>query len=172
VPRSGYLVALGAVVLLYVLSRTPAGASAAADLVGGVMNSVRGLRNNNPGNVRWSSANNWTGQVGNDGFGYAVFDERENGLRAMAKVLASYFRQGYNTPRSITARYAPPSDSNPTETYGRNVAKWIGVGIDQAIDFRQLPELMRAMIRMELGTVAAALVTDAQILDGIRRANV
>ena len=48
----------------------------------------RGVRNNNPGNVR--AGDDWQGMTGQDDKGFAVFARPEDGLRAMSKVLDTY----------------------------------------------------------------------------------
>ena len=83
----------------------------------------RGIRNKNPGNIRWNSLNNWVGQVGRDDAGYAVFSDAKWGIRAMGKVLESYHRNGTLSIRQIITRWAPAADRNDTEAYIRHVTK-------------------------------------------------
>jgi hypothetical protein len=49
-----------------------------------------GIQNNNPGNIAYTAANQWQGQVGQDSHGFVIFDTPANGLRAMFKLLKSY----------------------------------------------------------------------------------
>lgn len=102
--NKGLLVALATVVLL----------------VGGgtVAYKARGLRNNNPGNIRFNPNNDWAGQVGQDDAGYIIFDKPEYGIRAMGILLTNYYkRHGLNDVHGIITRWAPPSDNNPTQAY-------------------------------------------------------
>ncbi len=34
----------------------------------------RGIRNNNPLNIKWNAANNWNGQTGSDSGGFCIFN--------------------------------------------------------------------------------------------------
>jgi hypothetical protein len=49
-----------------------------------------GIANNNPGNIRWSAANNWDGQIGQDANGFVIFSDPVFGLRALFKLLETY----------------------------------------------------------------------------------
>ena len=51
---------------------------------------TRGIRNNNPGNIRVSK-DQWEGMTGDDG-AFVIFDSPESGVRALAKNLQSYGR--------------------------------------------------------------------------------
>ena len=93
---------------------------------------TRGIRNNNPGNIENNPRNPWQGFTGDDGR-YAIFDEAQNGIRALVKVLRSYKRQGIDTVAEIITRWAPPSE-NDTATYIRTVAGRIGVAQNERID--------------------------------------
>ncbi|WAL80953.1 hypothetical protein OYT13_13820 [Pandoraea sp. XJJ-1] len=93
----------------------------------------RGLRNNNPGNIRYGSFAKSQGAVGKDSGGFAVFQSAEDGLRALGDLLRSYARRGLNTVRGVINRWAPPSE-NDTGAYVGAVAKRLGVGEDQALN--------------------------------------
>lgn len=47
---------------------------------------------------------------------FETFDTAENGLRAMAKILITYFHEGDDTIEDIINRWAPPSENN-TDAY-------------------------------------------------------
>lgn len=81
-----------------------------------VYKKTRGLRNNNPGNIRYNSANNWVGQVGQDADGFVKFDKPVNGIRAMARTLQSYRNRGIITVDQIIATWAPAIENN-TQSY-------------------------------------------------------
>ncbi len=89
------------------------------------MNQIpRGIRNHNPGNIRWQDE--WLG-LKKDGKqqdpSFCVFISPVCGIRALAKVLKNYQRlYGLNTPRKIISRYAPPNE-NQTLAYINSVAK-------------------------------------------------
>ena len=113
---------------------------------------TRGLRNNNPGNIRFSSANNWQGQTGNDG-GYAIFSSAVLGIRALGKTVLSYVNKDGVTPTvtGIISRWAPASE-NDTASYIDDVSSKLGVDPNVALDVTQLlPQLLEAIISHENG---------------------
>ena len=83
----------------------------------------RGMRNNNPGNLRISN-NQWQGKVpvweNTDGE-FEQFKEYRYGVRAMIKLIQNYIRSGDNTLVTIISRYAPATE-NDTAAYIRAVA--------------------------------------------------
>lgn len=115
----------------------------------------RGIRNNNPGNIRHGA--NWHG-LNPDGRkidpAFCVFTTSVAGIRALAKVLINYKRiHGLNTVRQIISRYAPPNE-NQTTAYIQSVAKQLGVYPDTIIDIEErgvLTVFIKAVIRMENG---------------------
>lgn len=84
----------------------------------------RGIRNNNPGNIDFSKANDWLGQLPFDPAiesRFARFDSPQHGIRALAKTLLSYQRKhGLRTVRAMIGRWAPASENN-TGAYARAV---------------------------------------------------
>jgi len=111
----------------------------------------RGIRNNNPGNIRFSKYNNWLGQVGSDGE-YAIFDKPENGIRAIAKLLNNYnSRYGLSTVNGLISRWAPSSENN-TAAYVASVANQVGVDPLQRLNLGDvMPSLIAAIIKHENG---------------------
>ena len=115
----------------------------------------RGIRNNNPGNIRHCA--NWHG-LNPDGRkidpAFCVFTDSIYGIRALAKVLVNYKKiHGLNTVRQIISRYAPPNE-NQTTAYIQSVAKQLGVYPDTIIDIEErgvLTVFIKAVIRMENG---------------------
>jgi hypothetical protein len=93
---------------------------------------ARGLRNNNPGNIR-ASNDAWVGKVAVDDAGYIVFDTMAHGIRAMTIILRNYAnRYGANTVNTIIRRWAP-SIENDTESYIRDVSRRLGVSPDEYV---------------------------------------
>lgn len=116
----------------------------------------RGIRNNNPGNIRPGSP--WQGSLGSDGGpggGYLVFDTAANGLRALAKLLRNYQTSGQNTIRAIVTKWAPASDSNNTAAYIAQVVKALGIAADVPLNVRSndstLAKLVAAIVQHENG---------------------
>lgn len=161
VQRSTILVvALAASLVLYLLSRTQRGQSAAVDAVGFVSMTAqraadailpRGIRNKNPGNLEYLPASRaWRGQVGRDGR-FGVYQSAALGVRALAQQLLKYARSGKDSVREIITTWAPAHE-NQTEAYVRAVARALNVGPSDRIDVRaRLPELAVAIIKHENG---------------------
>lgn len=131
------------------------------------MSQPRGIRNNNPGNIRYDGTQ-WQGLAGNDN-GYAIFDSAASGLRALAKVLNTYrIKHGLQTVRGIISRWAPVSE-NDTAAYVDHVSALLAVSPDAPLDFDkdQLLGLMGAIIKHENGKQP---YSDAQLMDAAKAA--
>ena len=117
----------------------------------------RGLRNNNPGNIRRSKTR-YEGEVRpSRDREFKEFCSMAYGYRAMFTLLHSYERRyGLNTIRSMLTRYAPPTE-NFTDGYIRFVAMRTGIDADAAVDTlneRDMIAIVRAMSEIENGTPA------------------
>lgn len=109
----------------------------------------RGIRNNNPGNIR-ATGDQWQGMTGQDKDGFVQFAAPVYGVRAMARILTSYARQGQVTVRQIINRWAPPTE-NDTDAYVAHVAAELKVSPDAPVTERQWPALIAVMIEHENG---------------------
>ncbi|NHB92958.1 structural protein [Photorhabdus cinerea] len=116
----------------------------------------RGIRNNNPGNIRWGDY--WQGLVPGSqrtDKSFCQFASPEYGIRAIIKILQNYHKKyGINTVSGIISRYAPPNENN-TEGYVNRVCKDTGVTCDQAInvfDRAFMAKLIKAIITVENGS--------------------
>jgi len=90
----------------------------------------RGIRNNNPGNIRLSGVK-WVGQAFGADPDFVTFDKPENGIRAIAKTLYSYWLDdGIHTIRGAIYRWAPATENN-SAAYAADVAKQVGLGPDE-----------------------------------------
>ena len=129
----------------------------------------RGVRNNNPGNIRQSSKP-WQGEVKGTDTAYATFETPEAGIRAMAKNLLTYQdTHGLNTVSAIVSRWAPATE-NDTASYIATVAKAVGVKPDAQLNLNDpdtMSKIVKAMIRVENGKQP---YTDDQIGAGINAA--
>lgn len=89
----------------------------------------RGIRNNNPGNLRRTNIN-WQGKVPfaqSTDNAFEQFFAYKWGIRAMVKDLQNDFRvDGRKTIAALIAAYAPSSE-NDTSTYIQNVSSWTGI---------------------------------------------
>lgn len=86
----------------------------------------RGLRNNNPLNIR--KGQKWQGlDTPPDDGEFCRFTDITMGFRAAFKILHTYYyKYGLHTTRDIIARWAPEADGNQTKAYARFVASGIG----------------------------------------------
>lgn len=116
----------------------------------------RGIRNNNPGNIRWGDE--WQGLVSRKlrtDKSFCQFTTPEYGIRAMIIILRNYQRKhGLNTISGIIKRWAPPNENN-TQAYIISVAQATGVPPDQRIDTRDsrfMVKLLQAIIKHENGS--------------------
>jgi hypothetical protein len=110
----------------------------------------RGIRNNNPLNIRISS-DNWNGSVGDDG-SFIQFESPLFGIRAAARILKNYRdKYGLNTVAGIVNRWAPPSENN-TQSYINSVSGKVGVDANQALNDSDYKKLIAAMIYHENGS--------------------
>lgn len=118
----------------------------------------RGIRNNNPLNIR--KGNNWKGERPHQkDKEFEEFESMTYGVRAGFKILRNYIT-GYggktaclNTVRLIVRRWAPPTE-NATERYIDFVAKEMGIQPTDTISFRDkktMVNLVNAMIFVECG---------------------
>lgn len=132
---------------------------------------ARGLRNNNPLNIRWNVANKWVGQLEPDG-GFCVFDSPISGIRAGAVLIQAHYDRRYaiNIEKLIEI-WAPPNE-NDTGAYAATVAKLSGFGVADVLDFHSyehIKPVLMAMIRVECGSQP---YSDAQIDAGLARAGI
>ena len=78
----------------------------------------RGIRNNNPGNIRNSEANEWLGEVASkekQDEDFEEFQDMAHGVRAMMRLLVNYQRNyNLNTIRELIGRWAPRNENDTT----------------------------------------------------------
>ena len=92
---------------------------------------TRGLRNNNPLNIRRNQKTNWIGQCNKqEDRAFVQFRSMPYGYRAAFKVLQNY-RVLYDcmTLRQFIQRWAPPAENN-TDAYVKSVARTADVRPD------------------------------------------
>lgn len=111
----------------------------------------RGIRNNNPGNIRHGDS--WRGLApGQTDPDFCVFTSPEYGIRAMARILLNYQKKyGIRTIDGIISRWAPPSENN-TRSYITAVSRACQVAPTEIIDIAEyLPDIIPAIIQHENG---------------------
>lgn len=118
----------------------------------------RGLRNNNPGNIR-QNGDNFLGEIKPSADpSFKQFESIEYGYRAMFVTLNTYQRKhGLSTIRAMISRWAPPKDNNDTEAYIRAVSSESGVPENSHITSTNkdvMVPIVAAMSRVENGVTA------------------
>lgn len=118
------------------------------------MSTPRGIRNNNPLNIR-KNGTKWEGlrPIQNDN-SFFQFRTMAYGYRAGIKTIHTYFNKyGLRSIRRIIHRWAPPCE-NDTENYIKVVSERSGISPDAEIDIYNLQQMMAivsAMSYMENG---------------------
>jgi hypothetical protein len=125
----------------------------------------RGLRNNNPLNLR--KGVRWVGRTGDDG-AFDIFSSMYYGWRAgLHNFKTQYTKYGCTTISKLINRWAPPSE-NDTAKYIRFVANESGFGQDALIqlsDKETIAKILWAMAQMENGPeIAKKRLTYAELL--------
>jgi len=129
--------------------------------------SPRGIRNNNPGNIRRTS-DQWQGmRVIQTDRSFVQFTKPEYGFRAMARILKNYERRGLLSVRDIISTYAPTTD-NKTEMYIDFVATQLNTPSDTPLNLEEkLLPLIKAITIFENGPLYAGFYDDQTITTGI-----
>lgn len=117
------------------------------------MATPRGIRNNNPLNIR--IGNTWLGEVPNPTDSeFEQFVSVRYGLRAAFYILRRYIRRyGRNTPAKIIRAWAPANENN-TQRYIEVVCKRSLIAPDEVIDYADkntMVRLVKAMAFVECG---------------------
>lgn len=127
--------------------------------------SVRGIRNNNPGNIEYSDKNAWDGELQPEGR-FSRFTTPEHGIRALARIMRTYHKRGLNTVSKIAYEYAPPSE-NDTENYIKTVTNYMGIGRDVPIDTDNADALTSLVKGIMTAEITHIPYTGQQISDGV-----
>lgn len=118
---------------------------------------ARGVRNNNPLNIRYSAANKWQGK---DALPldpeFETFEDPIMGLRAGAVlIIAHYDRRGANTIAKLIKLWAPPKGKGPKGAYTQNTKAYIsgvaqdaGFSPDDVLDFHRYDHIRPVMVAM------------------------
>jgi hypothetical protein len=140
----------------------------------------RGLRNNNPGNIRIAN-NNWKGKVPvseNTDKSFEQFQDFEGikgmvwGVRALTKLGWTYLKQNPDhTIKTFISKYAPNTENN-TVAYAQAVAKFLGVTVDAKVkviygDAVKQYLFILAIIKHENGM----LYDEKEVSDGVALGN-
>ena len=116
----------------------------------------RGLRNNNPGNIRRNS-DVFQGEKTSSDREFKQFKSMAYGYRAIFKILSNYYRNyKLDTIRKMIGRWAPENE-NDTDAYVKAVSDYAGIPADDPInvnDREQMIRIVAAMSRIENGIEA------------------
>lgn len=116
----------------------------------------RGLRNNNPGNIRRNS-DVFQGEVNpSRDKDFKQFKNMAYGYRAVFKILFNYHNKyRLNTIRKMISRWAPENENN-TGAYVLLVSSYSGIGPDDPISFdrEQMIRIVAGMSKVENGREA------------------
>ncbi len=132
----------------------------------------RGMRNNNPGNIR-RSPDPWQGLADKQSdIEFFTFKNPVYGIRAIARMLINYQdRKKLRSIRQILERWAPPKENN-TEAYIEAVSNYTRFHPEQPLDmhsYAHLRPMVEAIIFFENGQQP---YSDAQIIKGLVLAGV
>jgi hypothetical protein len=131
-----------------------------------------GLRNNNPGNIKYVGQKDSTGPSKNTDQGdpQAVYATPEDGLNAMYKLVLKKFDGGKTTVSDMIAGRGGWTPGN--NQAAANIARTMGVGPNDQLDLRDpnvLTKFARALITQEHGA-ANKYINDNQLAAGASKA--
>lgn len=117
----------------------------------------RGLRNNNPGNIRIND-DLFQGEIRpSRDKAFKQFETMAYGYRAVFRILSNYYRNyKLDTIRKMIGRWAPENE-NDTEAYVKAVSGYAGIPADDPInvnDREQMTRIVAGMSRVENGREA------------------
>lgn len=102
----------------------------------------RGLRNNNPGNIRLGSVH-FQGEISGTDKSFRTFKTVGYGYRALMMTLRTYEdKYGLKTIRGMISRWAPGNENN-TAAYIAAVSKKTGLGREQTISMHDRVTALR-----------------------------
>ena len=119
---------------------------------------MRGQRNNNPLNIKYSAKTNWVGEVRDELLKFdktfAEFTEMKYGIRAGIKLIKNYIRSGYNTIDKIISRWCPDQTQYVYQQHVGNHVKAVFPNVDRWTVIRRddkdiIREMVKAMAVME-----------------------
>jgi hypothetical protein len=122
----------------------------------GAVGLTRGLRNNNPFNIRKTDID-WQGEIEGFDKDFESFKTLDDGIRAGLKLLKnSYLAKGFDTPAKILNKYAP-SIENDTQSYIKHVTDYLTtvstgtVGPNTVLKANLIPYLGNIIMKVENG---------------------
>lgn len=114
----------------------------------------RGIRNNNPLNIR--KGNDWQGErKPQTDAEFEEFVDIEHGLRAAIIIVKNYMAKRIDTPTAIISRWAPSSENN-TQAYINYVKQRTQINMTERFKFTNKARvclLLWAMAQYECGVI-------------------
>ena len=132
---------------------------------------TRGMRNNNPGNIRYGNFAKSHGAIGKDSSGFAIFPVMGDGEAAEQALLRSYVKNGHDTISKVISRWAPSAE-NDTAAYIHSVVAKMGIGADQRLNSANIPALSSAINKHENGAAYAPQITTTINVNGAQNPTV
>lgn len=127
----------------------------------------RGIRNNNPLNIR-KSPNAWIGKVEGIDKEFETFDSMEHGIRAAFVIVRTYIRKyKCTTVTQLINRWAPASENN-TEGYVATVLRLSHTATNEPLTFErrlQMCTILWAMHFVENGKTYVQLNEFCRVYD-------
>ncbi|MEE1121839.1 MAG: hypothetical protein UHT92_09200 [Prevotella sp.] len=114
-------------------------------------NIPRGIRNNNPANIKYAPQNKWQGQA-KPNQGFCTFITPIYGLRAAYRLIGSYYtRHNLRTVAQIISRWSPDGKTIE-DNYAWYVARGCGILSDEEIDIGNedfMVKFMKGIVKFE-----------------------
>lgn len=108
----------------------------------------RGLRNNNPGNIRQNNDVFQGEKIPSSDRQFKQFKTMAYGYRAVFKILTNYYRNyQLKTIRQMIGRWAPENENN-TSAYVSLVSSYSGIPADDPIDIGSKEQMIRIVAGM------------------------
>jgi hypothetical protein len=112
----------------------------------------RGIRNNNPGNIRHGQP--WQGLASTQtDSSFDQFVSAQYGIRAIMKIMMTYHNEGLDTIEKIINKWAPTNENN-TSAYVAAVATAVNISPTAAVDIHDttlMADIIGAIIMHENG---------------------
>lgn len=111
---------------------------------------TRGIRNNNPGNIKYGAFAKSMGATAADSAGFAIFPTANAGIAAIQKNLEAYGRKGFDTPFEIAHRWSTTDQA----AYTKRLADLFGGNPNKQLDMsdpKVIAALSRGIITQENG---------------------
>lgn len=108
----------------------------------------RGIRNNNPLNLKYIAADPYDGQTGADADGFGIYSSWQLGVRAGGLQLTKNYSAGATTVQALVTSWSTTDQT----TYANYVAAQMGVAVAEPLAFPdQLTAYVMAAIHFENG---------------------